>query len=235
MVSDNDDVAMKNVLRSIRRLALALLVLLLVGPILLVLIYSVIPVPITPLMAIRFVEGDGVAKSWVPLDRISAYVPESVVAAEDNLFCDHGGFDWRALENEVGRAMSGERPRGASTISMQVAKNLFLWPGRDIVRKAAEAYLTLIIEALWDKRRIMEVYLNVAEWGRGIFGVAAAAERNFNTSPGSLSQREAALLAAILPNPRAYRLDPPSPYVRERAAVLLRRMKQLGPHFDCLR
>ncbi|MCP4328042.1 MAG: monofunctional biosynthetic peptidoglycan transglycosylase [Alphaproteobacteria bacterium] len=222
-------------LRFVRRLALGLILLLLLGPILMIAIYRVLPVPITPLMVIRLVEGEGLRKSWVPLDRISAYVPEGVIAAEDNLFCSHGGFDWDALENEVGRAFSGERPRGASTITMQVAKNLFLWPGRDIVRKVAEAYLTLVIEALWDKRRIMEVYLNIAEWGQGVFGVEAAAQINFRTSANSVSRREAALLAAALPNPRVYNVNPPSPYVAERAIKLKRRMSQLGPHFDCLR
>ena len=165
----------------------------------------------------------------MPLDRVAASVPRAVIASEDNLFCEHSGFDWRAIGDAAEEYAAGRRMRGASTISMQVAKNLFLWPGRDFVRKGIEAYLTVFVELLWSKRRIMEVYLNIAEWGDGIYGVDAAARAHFGKAPAALTPREAALLAAVLPNPREWSPARPTPYIAGRSDVIARRVAQLGP------
>ncbi|HRE61627.1 MAG TPA: monofunctional biosynthetic peptidoglycan transglycosylase [Micropepsaceae bacterium] len=184
--------------------------------------------PPTLLMAIRSVEGDGAARDVVPLDAISPHLVRAVIAAEDAKFCSHWGFDWDALENAFGGLSRGSTLRGASTISMQTAKNVFLWPGRDYVRKGFEAGFTVLIEAMWSKRRIMEVYLNVAEWGPGIFGAEAAAQHWFGKHARDLSAREAALLAAILPHPRRWKAAPAGPYVRNRAQTLLGRMETVA-------
>ena len=143
----------------LRRAVLWLALLLVAGPVLLIALYRFVPVPGTPLMIIRMVQGQGLEKTWTPLEQISVSVPDMVIAAEDNRFCIHSGIDWPALRTEIDRGFSGERPRGASTLTMQVAKNVFLWPGRDPVRKGLEAYLSMVIEALWPKQRILEIYL----------------------------------------------------------------------------
>lgn len=181
--------------------------------------------PPTLLMAIRSVEGDGATRRVVPLDAISPHLVRAVIAAEDAKFCSHWGFDWDALENAFGGLSRGSTLRGASTISMQTAKNVFLWPGRDYVRKGFEAGFTVLIETMWSKRRIMEVYLNVAEWGPGIFGAEAASLHWFGKHARDLSAREAARLAAILPHPRRWKAEPAGPYVRNRAETLLGRMQ----------
>ena len=205
----------------------------LLGPALLLVLYRFVPVPLTPLMLIRLVEGEGLSKSWVSLDEIAPVLPQAVIAAEDNLFCQHWGFDWPALKGELEAYVSGTRPRGASTITMQTAKNLLLWPGRSIARKALEAWLTPQIELLWPKRRILEVYLNVVEFGPGGYGAEAAAEAHFGKRAAVLSRREAALLAAVLPNPRVSSAGRPSDYIDRRARKILTRIDQLGPMLDC--
>jgi monofunctional biosynthetic peptidoglycan transglycosylase len=217
-----------------RVLLLGLLVLLLAPPALL-LVYRFLPVPITPLMVIRLVQGEGLHKTWVPLEAIAPALPQAVLAAEDNRFCEHAGFDWVELEGQIDRALAGRRARGASTITMQTAKNLFLWPGRDPVRKALEAWLTPQIELLWPKRRIIEVYLNVAEFGPGIYGAEAAARAYFGKSAGALGPREAALLAAVLPSPRRWSPERPTEYLLGRARTIRTRIAQLGPMLDCVR
>ena len=220
-----------------RRLVRGLLWLLVLGvatPVGIVAIYRVVPPPMTPLMVIRLAEGESLDRDWTSLSQISSYAVGAVIAAEDNLFCSHGGFDWDALLEALAEHRRGERTRGASTISMQTAKNVFLWPGRSLFRKGLEAYLTPLIELAWGKRRIIEIYLNVAEWGPGIYGIEAAAQRHFGKRAARLSRWEAALLAAVLPNPRAWSASDPGPYVRERARVYLRRMEQLGPLLDCV-
>ena len=165
---------------------------------------------------------------WVPIDNVSPYLPISLVAAEDQKFPLHHGFDIDAIRSALDDAEDGERLRGASTISQQVAKNLFLWNGRNFVRKGIEAYYTVLIEALWPKRRIVEVYLNIAEFGDGIYGATAASEAWFATTPKQLSARQSALLAAVLPNPRKFRVSPASTYVQRRAAWIQRQARQLG-------
>ena len=159
---------------------------------------------------------------------MSPHVAVAVIAAEDQKFLGHHGFDVESIRDALADAERGGRLRGASTISQQVSKNLFLWPGRSMVRKGLEAYVTVLVEFLWPKARILEVYLNVAEFGDGIFGIAAASERFFNTVPGRIGADDAALLAAVLPNPTVLRVDQPSAYVRERQAWIRSQMTQLG-------
>ena len=170
----------------------------------------------------------GAQYRWTDWDRISPHAALAAIAAEDQKFPDHHGFDVEAIQSAVGEARNGGRLRGASTISQQTAKNLFLWPGRSMVRKGLEAYLTVLIELCWSKRRILEVYLNVAEFGKGVFGITAASERYFGKEPADLHADEAALLAAVLPNPSGLRADRPSAYVRARRSWIRRQMRQLG-------
>jgi monofunctional biosynthetic peptidoglycan transglycosylase len=158
--------------RRIRRLVLWALLIALLLPAALLLVFRFVPVPLTPLMVIRLIEGEELHKDWVPLAQIAPALRHAVVAAEDNLFCEHGGFDWTALGEVIDELRAGGRPRGASTITMQTAKNLFLWPDRSLLRKGLEAWLTPQVELIWDKRRILEVYLNIVEMGPGIYGAS---------------------------------------------------------------
>jgi monofunctional biosynthetic peptidoglycan transglycosylase len=164
----------------------------------LALAYLAVP-PVSTLMLSRWLSGQAAARSYVPLSAISRQLPAAVVASEDARFCQHGGVDWSAL-HEVISDEDGPS-RGASTIPMQVAKNLFLWPSRSYVRKALEIPLALVLDVIWSKRRMIEIYLNIAEWGEGTFGAEAAARRHFGKSARELTRHEAALLAASLPNP----------------------------------
>ena len=220
--------------RRLLRAALWLVILGLAVPLGVVAAYRVVPPPMTPLMVIRLAEGESLERDWTSLSQISSHAVKAVIAAEDNLFCSHAGFDWDALLAAVAEHRRGERLRGASTISMQTAKNVFLWPGRSLFRKGLEAYLTPLIELAWGKRRIIEIYLNVAEWGPGVYGIEAAAQRYFGKRAARLSRWEAALLAAVLPNPRAWSASDPGPFVQQRARVYLRRMEQLGSLLDCV-
>jgi len=165
---------------------------------------------------------------WVSWERVSATLPIALVAAEDQRFPNHHGFDFEAIQRAIAEADDGERLRGASTISQQVAKNLFLWSGRSFVRKGLEAYFTVLIEALWPKRRILETYLNIAEFGHGTYGAAAASEQFFHVTPDRLDARQSALLAAVLPNPQRFRVDRPSAYVLRRSTWIQRQANQLG-------
>lgn len=218
-----------------RHLRLAALILL-AGPLAAILLFRFAPVPLTPLMAIRAMQGHGISRDWVPLDAIAPALRQAVIASEDNRFCEQTfGFDIAALRAEFARWQAGERPRGASTITMQTAKNLFLWPGRDPVRKAIEAWLTPQVALLWPKRRVLEVYLNIVEFGPGLYGAEAAARAIFGRPARRLTQTEAALLAAVLPNPLERSAARPSAEVAARAETILRRMGQLGPLLDCAR
>ena len=221
--------------RNLRRIALWTVIGVLLLPVGLVLVYRQVPPPVTPLMVIRLFEGEGIKKEWVSLAGISPHVVNAVIALEDNNFCVHSGVDWGSVFEALAEYYNGGRLRGASTISMQTSKNLFLWPGRDYARKAIEAPLTILLESLWEKRRILEVYLNVAEWGHGIYGVEAAARAYFNKSAGTLTQREGALLAAVLPNPRRWSPNKPTAYIEERVASTQDRMRYLGPLLTCTR
>lgn len=169
---------------------------------------------------------------WVDLEEISPQIQLAVLAAEDQRFFDHRGFDLTAIGRAIDHNSRSRRLRGASTISQQTVKNLFLWGGRSYLRKALEAGLTLAVELLWPKRRILEVYLNSAEFGDGIYGVQAASRHHFGTTASQLNRQEAALLAAVLPGPRRFHADRPSPWVRHRAEWISSQMDRLdGPAF----
>lgn len=200
-----------------------------------VILFRFVPVPVTPLMLIRC--GQQLASGqelklkhdWVSLDEISPSLPLAVVCSEDQNFLNHSGFDFKAIEQSVKAAEAGKRRlRGASTISQQTAKNVFLWPGRSWIRKGFEAYFTVLIEFIWGKKRIMEVYLNSIEMGNGIYGAEAAAQFYWHNSAANLSRSQAAALAAVLPNPRKYSANPPGPYVQERIGWILGQMDQWG-------
>jgi monofunctional glycosyltransferase len=194
----------------------------------LVVLYRHIPPPVTPLMVLRLTEGYGLHKDWRPLDEISPTLIRAVIASEDQRFCRHHGFDWKAIENAWEQYQSGDGELlGASTISMQTAKNVFLWPARDWLRKGLEAYFTALIELAWSKRRIIEVYLNIAEWGPGIYGAEAAAQHYFGKPASRLGTSEAARLAAVLPAPLDRSASHPDPEVRDRAAFILRQLPNL--------
>ncbi|HUN76866.1 MAG TPA: monofunctional biosynthetic peptidoglycan transglycosylase [Steroidobacteraceae bacterium] len=165
---------------------------------------------------------------WEDLERISPNAALAVIAEEDQQFPFHAGFDFHSIREAVQASERGKRLRGASTISQQVAKNLFLWSGRSFARKALEAYLTVLLEICWPKERILEVYLNIAEFGRGVYGVQAAAQRFFHEPAARLTADQAALLATVLPNPRLMHVDRPSPYVLERRDWVLDQMRRLG-------
>jgi monofunctional biosynthetic peptidoglycan transglycosylase len=168
-----------------------------------------------------------VLHEWVAWRDIGSAAQLAVVASEDQKFADHFGFDVKSIRESVEDYGDGERLRGASTITQQVAKNLFLWPGKSLVRKGIEAYFTVLIELLWPKQRILEVYLNVAELGPGIYGVGAGARVFFAKSPAELSDAEAALFAAVLPNPAQLQVDRPSAYVRQRQEWILTQIRRL--------
>ncbi|MBR1550902.1 MAG: monofunctional biosynthetic peptidoglycan transglycosylase [Muribaculaceae bacterium] len=193
-----------------------------VSTVMAVLLLKFMPVYFTPLMFIRCAEQVGhghlphMSHSWVPLDSISRHVPQAVMASEDNLFLKHNGFDFEQIYKARLEAMKGGRERGASTISQQTAKNVFLWPGHNWMRKGLEAYFTLLIEQVWGKQRIMEVYLNSIEMGDGIYGIEAVARQNFGKHASQLSKRQAALVAVTLPNPLKRDSAHPTPYLIKR-------------------
>lgn len=172
--------------------------------------------------------GFRVAYDWRDLEDISRYLPMAVIAAEDQNFASHSGFDLKAIEKALDHNARGKRVRGGSTISQQVAKNLFLWQGRSWLRKGLEAWYTLLIELMWPKHRILEVYVNVAEFGDGIYGAQAAARSYWRKDAATLSAAESARLAAVLPSPRRYSASRPGPYVQRRAGWIQRQMRQLG-------
>ncbi|HPF26653.1 MAG TPA: monofunctional biosynthetic peptidoglycan transglycosylase [Steroidobacteraceae bacterium] len=165
---------------------------------------------------------------WVSLEQIAPHAALAVIAAEDQQFPFHTGFDLKSIRKAIQTNTTSKHVRGASTITQQVAKNLFLWSGRSYVRKGLEAYFTLLIEWLWPKERILEIYLNIAEFGRGVYGVEAAAQRFFRKPAGRLSATESATLAAVLPNPRVLKVERPSPYVLQRRRWILQQMRALG-------
>ena len=191
---------------------------LVVFPVCWVLAYRFVPPPVTSLMLIRFAEGRGMDYRWRPMSELSPTLAQAAIASEDAHFCSHHGFDFTAMEKAM--AHNDRKPgrvRGGSTISQQTAKNVFLWPDRTYVRKGLEAYFTVLIEALWGKKRIMEVYLNVVEMGSGIYGAEAASQVDFGHSARRMSTSEAARLVTILPNPLKYNAVDPGKYVQRRA------------------
>lgn len=192
----------------IRRMIWRTIFILAALPFLVALVYRFVP-PVSTLMIGRWLALESVDRQWVPLDAIAPDLVRAVIAAEDARFCRHGGVDWVALNDVLDDAGDDGPARGASTITMQTVKNVFLWPGRSYIRKGLELPLAMIVDVIWGKPRTMEIYLNVAEWGEGIFGAEAAARRYFGKAARQLTRREAALLASALPNP--IRRDPRRP------------------------
>jgi monofunctional biosynthetic peptidoglycan transglycosylase len=199
-----------------------------------VLVFRWVPVPATALMLARRIEAWGNDKArpqvhtWVPLEEISPSLGLAVLAAEDQNFAEHFGFDWQAIEKALAHNEKSRRKRGASTVSQQTAKNLFLWEGRTWLRKGFEVWFTFLLEVEWSKRRILEVYLNSVEFGDGVFGAEAAARTFFRKPAKRLTAQESALLAAVLPGPRKFRADAPSDYIRGRQAWILEQMRLMG-------
>ncbi len=186
-------------------------------------------------MLIRCVEQkmDGkemkLKKDWEPLEKISPHLPLAVVCAEDQNFIKHNGFDFEAIDKAIEHNETHKRKRGASTISQQTAKNVFLWPGRSWIRKGLEVYVTVCLEVFWTKKRILEVYLNIIEMGNGVYGAEAAALFYFNKSSSHLTASEAAAIAACYPNPRRWKANKPSRYIRKKQALIVRYMYRIGP------
>ncbi|MCC6134496.1 MAG: monofunctional biosynthetic peptidoglycan transglycosylase [Gammaproteobacteria bacterium] len=204
------------------------------GSVVLILILRWLPLPTSSMMIQHGIKawwaGEGAATRyvWTPYPDISPYAGLAVIAAEDQRFPDHHGFDFVEIQEALEDQEEGKPLRGASTLSQQVAKNLLLWPGRSFIRKGLEAWFTLLLELLWPKQRILEVYLNIAEFGDATFGVEAASQRFFNKPAARLSADEAARLAAVLPSPQRYRVDKPSAYVLKRQRWIEKQMRQLG-------
>lgn len=215
----------------LRRLVVSLLLGVLLLPPLLLVAYRWLPPPATPLMLIRAAQGHALDYRWRPATAISPHLARAMIASEDNLFCTHHGFDVAALRTQIERALAGERPRGASTITQQLAKNLFLWPGRGYGRKLLEAWLAPQLELILGKPRILELYGNVVELGPGLYGAEAASRYWFAESAGDLGAGEAARLAVILPSPLTR--DPHGDWSTRRSAVIQKRVGQLGPLLDC--
>lgn len=206
----------------------------LISSILVVILYRFINPPVTPLMIFRCVEQISEGKSmtlhkkWVPINQISPNLQTAVIASEDIHFLTHFGFDFEAIQKANELNKRGSKLHGASTITQQTAKNVFLWPGRDWIRKGMEAYFTLLMETFWSKQRIMEVYLNVIEMGDGLYGAEAASQRYFGKDAEQLTKEQAALIAAILPNPRKWHPDAPSSYIQRKKNRILNVMYKIG-------
>ncbi len=225
---------MKTIFKIIKFALLSVASILLI-PILFVLLFKVIDPPTSSFILQRQVESlftendcDEVLHEWTDYDDISSNMKMAVIAAEDQTFAEHWGFDLKSIEDALEEAEKGRRVRGASTISQQTAKNLFLWSGKSWIRKGAEAYITLLMELLWSKQRILEVYLNTAQFGNCTFGVTSAAKQYFKRTPSKLNAAQASLMAAVLPNPVRFRVNRPSGYTLRRANWIQRQISQLG-------
>jgi len=195
-----------------------------------VLLFRWVNPPLSALMIERKMENQALRlqQHWLAWHELPDNLKIAVIAAEDQRFAEHGGFDFAQIEKALAHKQSGGSLRGASTLSQQVAKNLFLWSSRSWLRKGLEAWFCLLIELIWSKQRILEVYLNIAEWGSGVFGAEAAARRHFAIDAASLNERQAHLLAAVLPNPRRFSAAHPSPYIQRRALWIGQQSRQLG-------
>lgn len=228
---------LRSFLRKLRKFTLWVLLLFFGSSILAVLAYRWIPVKYTPLMFIRLYQQSGnhepgkLHHEWVPLEEMSPHIPVAVWASEDQRFFLHNGFDMEAIKEAIKEAEAGKRQRGASTISQQTAKNVFLWPHSDWFRKGLEAYFTFLIEMFWSKERIMEVYLNSIEMGNGIYGVEAVAIDHFGCHAKDLTKQQCAMIAASLPNPLKFNSGSPSRYMYKRQSQILKQMRNLGGRF----
>ena len=221
--------------RGIARKLIRYGLLLAAAPVVLMVIY-ILPVvhPVSTLMLKDLVTLKGYDRQWVSIDDIAPVLIHSVMMSEDGQYCAHSGVDWNALNQVIDDAMDGEGSRGASTIPMQTVKNLFLWNSRSIVRKAIELPYALAADLIWSKRRLMEIYLNIAEWGPGIYGIEAAAQKHFGTSAKKLTARQASLLAVSLPNPILRKPAKPSRGLNRLARLNERRAAQAGGYVDCV-
>jgi monofunctional glycosyltransferase len=226
-------------MRYVRRLILKIVLWFFIISIGSTILFRFLPVPVTPLMLIRLMEQASASdrsmrleKDWVSIDEISPHLQLAVVCSEDQEFLEHEGFDFKAIKKAYNYNQTHKKKRGASTISQQTAKNVFLWPGRSWLRKGLEVYFTFLIEVIWSKERIMEVYLNIIEFGDGVYGVEAAALRNYNKSAKDINRPEAAMLAAVLPSP--LRLSPINPTgdLREKQSWIMRQMRRWGGQLD---
>lgn len=217
-------------IKKILKIILKIIGYLFIFSILITLLYKWVPVPFTPLMAIRHFEHpeEEIQHDWVPIEDISRHMQLAVITSEDQNFQKHNGFDMEAIEKAIEDNKKGKRVRGASTISQQTAKNAFLWPARNYFRKGLEVYFTFLIENMWSKKRILEVYLNSVEMGKGVYGVQAAAQFWFHKDAKNLNAQEAAAIAAVLPNPREYRANPASNYIQGRKNWIVRQMWNYG-------
>ena len=226
---------MKNIAKRLSRFILKIIAIFFITSVLLVLMYRFVNPPITPLMVIRLGQQmtDSLydvrfRKNWIDFEKISPNASRAVIASEDQKFVDHFGFDLEAMQKALKNNQRGKAIKGGSTITNQVAKNVFLWPGRSYIRKGFEAYFTLLIETFWSKKRILEIYLNMIEMGNGIYGIDAGSKVYFNKSPAKLTRNEAALIAAVLPNPRKWSPAKPSKYILKRQKWITRNMGRLG-------
>lgn len=202
--------------------------------IVLVVLFKWVPVPVTPLMVIRYFETPSEKRTfwehdWQSMENISVNLQKAVICSEDQNFVKHNGFDIAAIEKAIEDNKKGKRVRGASTISQQTAKNVFLWPDRSWLRKGLEVYFTFLMETIWSKERILEVYLNSIEMGNGIYGAEAASQYWFKKSASKLSASEAAAIAAVLPSPQRYRANPASAYIQSRKSWITKQMGFYGP------
>jgi len=229
---------MKNFLRKLWKITLKVCLWFFIVSIVSVIAFRWVPIYITPLMVIRMAEKklDGkevvFEKTWKPLEEISPHLQLAVVCSEDQNYLKHNGFDYGAIEKAIKHNKTNKRKRGASTISQQTAKNVFLWPSRSWIRKGFEVYFTFLIELFWSKERIMEVYLNVIEMGDGVYGAEAAAKKNFKTSAIKLSKYQAAAISSTLPNPRKFSAKKPSAYINKRINWTLQQMRYWGGKLD---
>lgn len=217
------------------KIALRLLLAAVLVPLALIFLFRFINPPGSMVMAARKLDGITIRHTWVPLEKMSPILVKTVVTSEDAAFCRHWGVDWDAIDIAITQAEKhGEGPRGASTIPMQTAKNLFLWQQRSYIRKAIEIPLAYAMSALWPKRRMIEVYLNIAEWGSGIFGAEAAARKHFNRPAARITTQQAAQMAASLPNPHVRNAGRPGPKTRRLSAHIARRVKNENTLLDCI-
>ena len=218
-------------LKLVLQILLKFIIILFVGSIISVLLLAVLPPVTTVFIQIDKWTNDNkyeVEYQWVSWENISPYVPLAMICAEDQKFTEHFGFDLESIEEAWDERQQGKRYRGASTITQQVAKNLFLWPGKSFLRKGLEAYFTVLIELFWSKKRILEIYVNIAQFGEGVYGVQIAGEKYFKKEASKIAYYQAALMGAVLPNPVRLKINRPSKYVNERTQWILLQMDQMG-------
>jgi monofunctional biosynthetic peptidoglycan transglycosylase len=226
----------RDILRRIWRITKKVFLILFIAQFVYILLLKWINPPITMTQLVSWVSGHGLKRDYVKRSNMSPYAKLAVISSEDQLFPDHSGFDWKSIKKAMDyNQKKPGRIRGGSTISQQVAKNVFLWQGRSWIRKGLEVYFTFMIEKLWGKKRILEVYLNVVEMGDGIFGIEAAAQSYFDKPAKNLTRQEAAMIAACLPNPKRYKVKPPSSYILFRSRAIMKQMNNLETDPDVQR